>query len=110
MSTRLPFFEGDRRGDRTTGASQGIESFPWQELLYRLQLAADPSLDDVGEIGCADRKSRRTFVLKAGGEVLIITNGDLVDNEYSAPGAYGWGLNGADEAVNSKSGLPAGPG
>ena len=48
---------------------------------------------------------------KAGGEVLIITNGDLVDNEYSAPAAYGCGtFNGADAAVNSKSGLPAGPG
>ena len=48
---------------------------------------------------------------KAGGEVLIIKNGDLVDNEYSTPGAYGCGVaNGADEAVNSKSGLPAGPG
>jgi hypothetical protein len=46
---------------------------------------------------------------KAGGEVLIIKNGDLIDNEYKAPAAYGCGKAlGADEAVNSKSGLPAG--
>jgi hypothetical protein len=45
----------------------------------------------------------------AGGEILILKHGDLVDNEFTAPAAYGCGqLNGADEAINAKTGLPSG--
>jgi hypothetical protein len=47
----------------------------------------------------------------AGGEIVVFHNNSLVNGLYVAPGVYGCGqINGADEAVNSKSGLPAEPG